>query len=203
MSNKLRLDRKQLAALFQNNHQAIVAFEKVLGDTGQVLPTTIEEAAAQATQALAMAGQALSMMQEFLSVFEAIETAPEASFPAFPDDTAPTVQVGSLASQSADNVRIEGGTVDNTPIGSAGASSGAFTSISASAEITSSVADGTAPFIVESTTPVDNLHVARATLADEASKLAAPTTLPAAATDLPTVITLANALRTAAIAKGL
>lgn len=75
--------------------------------------------------------------------------------------------------------------------------------LSVSAQITSTVADGTAPLVVASTTQVPNLYVARAALADVATVLAAPNAYPAAATDLPTVIALANALRTAALAKGL
>jgi len=56
---------------------------------------------------------------------------------------------------------------------------------------------GTPPLVVASTTKVANLYV------EKADKLGNPTTLPAAATDLPTTITLVNALRAAGIAKGL
>jgi hypothetical protein len=75
--------------------------------------------------------------------------------------------------------------------------------LTATGQITTSIATGTAPFVVTSTTKVSNLYVDRAALADTATALASPSAFPAAATDLPTVITLANALRTAAIAKGL
>lgn len=70
-------------------------------------------------------------------------------------------------------------------------------------QLVSTVAIGTAPLAITSTTLVPNLYVARAALADEATVLASPTTFPAAAIDLASVITLANALRAAAIAKGL
>lgn len=53
---------------------------------------------------------------------------------------------------------------------------------------------------VTSTDKVDNLYAARAALAD---KLGAPTDLPQAATDAASTQTLVNALRAAAIAKGL
>lgn len=75
--------------------------------------------------------------------------------------------------------------------------------LSVSAQITSTAAVGTAPLVVASTTQVPNLYVARATLADAATTLTSPNAYPAAATDLPTVIALANALRAAAVAKGL
>lgn len=76
-------------------------------------------------------------------------------------------------------------------------------SVTASGQLRSTVGTGTAPLVVTSTTQVPNLYVARAALADVATALASPSAIPAAATDLATVITLANALRTAALAKGL
>lgn len=57
-----------------------------------------------------------------------------------------------------------------------------------------------ASIAVTSTDLVDNLYAARAALAD---KLGPPTNLPPAATDAATTQTLVNALRAAAIAKGL
>lgn len=73
-------------------------------------------------------------------------------------------------------------------------------SLAVSQQLRSTVATGTAPLAVASTTKVDNLHVEHAAQADA---LTAPSTFPAAATDLPTCIALANALRAAAISKGL
>ncbi len=69
-------------------------------------------------------------------------------------------------------------------------------------QFVSTVAIGTAPLVVTSTTQVANLYGARAVLADTATIMTNPTTYPANATDLPTVITLANALKAANIAKG-
>lgn len=56
------------------------------------------------------------------------------------------------------NVNIDGGSVDGTAIGANSASTGAFTSISASSQISSSLATGTAPFSIASTTVVSNLN---------------------------------------------
>lgn len=73
-------------------------------------------------------------------------------------------------------------------------STGKFTTVE------STVATGTAPFKVASTTKVTNLYADRAASADS---LTLPSSYPANATDLPTCIALANALKTAALAKGL
>jgi hypothetical protein len=66
------------------------------------------------------------------------------------------------------NVAITGGTItgvgltldslNNTPIGSTTPSTGAFTTLSASGQITSTVATGTAPLVIASTTAVANLN---------------------------------------------
>lgn len=197
---KLGLPRNLLSKIAQGNHESIVALERVFGDVGSVLPTTIEEAAAQANQAIAMAAQALSMVSELLAALEAVEMAPVREPIQLPDDTSPSVQIGSIASQNADYVDIDGGSIDGTPIGINAAEDAKFKKIDASDQVTSTVATGTAPFVVASTTRVLNLNVARAGQADG---LTSPNSYPAPATDLPTVIALANALRSAAIAKGL
>ena len=56
------------------------------------------------------------------------------------------------------NVNIDGGSVDGAAIGANSASTGAFTSISASSQFSSSLATGTAPFSIASTTVVSNLN---------------------------------------------
>lgn len=89
MSNRLRLDRKQLASLFGNNHAAIVAFEKVLGDTNSLLPTTIEEAAVLAGSALAVAQQALALLAELGAAIEQLAGEPCAPDAPDADDTTP------------------------------------------------------------------------------------------------------------------
>ncbi len=75
--------------------------------------------------------------------------------------------------------------------------------VQASKQLKSTVATGTAPLVVSSTTLVNNLYVDRAVLADTATILTVPTSFPANATDLPTAITLVNAIKAAGVAKGL
>lgn len=62
-----------------------------------------------------------------------------------------TVDLGS-------SVNIDGGNIDGTAIGASSASTGAFTSVSASSQITSTVTTGTAPLVIASTTGVTNLN---------------------------------------------
>jgi hypothetical protein len=71
------------------------------------------------------------------------------------------------AALDADRVRLNGpgalqiadALVDNTPIGLTTPSTGAFTTAAASGQITSTVATGTAPLVIASTTKVANLNV--------------------------------------------
>jgi hypothetical protein len=196
----LKLDRRTLAQLLQGNHQAIVVFERMLGDVGGTLPSTIEEANALAGQALALVqvqGALLSLVAEALAQ---LEGAPAPLPQVDHDDTTPRAHLGTISSQNADQIEIIGGTIDSTPIGQTTAAAAKFTTVAASGQVTSSIADGTAPLVITSTTRVANLNVAAAGAADA---LTNPTNFPPAATDLPTVITLANALRAAAISKGL
>lgn len=216
--SKLNLDRATLAQLLQGNARAIAAFEQVLGDVGFALPSTIEEANALAGQALAAAQAALAMAAMLAEALARIEHAPALPPQVEADDHAPRTHLGTISGQNADQVEITGGTVDSTAIGATTAAIGKFTTLAASGQITSTIADGTAPLVVTSATKVPNLYVDRAALADTATtattatsatsagtanSLTNPTALPAAATDLPTVIALANALRGAAQSKGL
>jgi len=155
---KLGLDRQQLARFFQNNAEAIRAFEKVF-DSVESTPASIEEVAAIAGTAAALGNLALSLISGVSALVEQLGTAPaEVPAPAV-DDFAPALALGTLAQQNADSVTITGGAIDGTPIGAAAASTGAFTSISASGQITSTLASGTAPLAVTSTTKVANLNV--------------------------------------------
>lgn len=54
---------------------------------------------------------------------------------------------------------VSGGAINSAPIGATTASSGAFTSLSTSSQITNTVATGTAPMAISSTTKVSNLNV--------------------------------------------
>ena len=56
-------------------------------------------------------------------------------------------------------VDINGGTIDGTAIGGAAVSTGAFSTLSATGVITSTLSTGTAPFTIASTTKVANLNV--------------------------------------------
>jgi hypothetical protein len=86
---------------------------------------------------------------------------------------------GSVVVSKAD---INGGTVDGTSVGASSASTGAFTTLSATGQLTSTVADGTAPMVVTSTTKVANLNVDKLDGADWAAPAALGSTTPAAAT---------------------
>jgi hypothetical protein len=112
------------------------------------------------------------------------------------DQLTPLDPIRSMAYQDASNVKIKGGSIDGTPIGATTPNTAKFTTVQASGQITSTVATGTAPFVVASTTLVPNLHAATA------DSLGTAGTYPADATDLPTVIALANYIKSRNISKG-
>jgi len=60
---------------------------------------------------------------------------------------------------AADAIQITSTGLNSAPIGVTTPSSGAFTTLSATGQITSTIAIGTAPFVVTSTTPVTNLSI--------------------------------------------
>lgn len=66
--------------------------------------------------------------------------------------------VVTFASSVLTSADINGGTIDGTAIGGAVTAAGAFTTVSASGQITSTVSTGTAPIVVASTTKVTNLN---------------------------------------------
>lgn len=78
--------------------------------------------------------------------------------PMWQDDVAPRTELGTMSAQNADYVEITGGGIDNTPIGAIIPSSSAFTTISATGQITSTLATGAAPMVIASTTKVSNLN---------------------------------------------
>jgi len=198
----LKLDRRTLSQLLQGNQQAIVTFERMLNDVGNTLPSTIEEANALAGQALALAqvqGALLSLVADALA---RLEGAPAPLPQVDHDDTTPRAHLGTISGQNADQVEITGGAVDGTTIGQTTAADAKFKKLAASDQITSTVADGTAPLVVASKTKVANLYADRAATADSAGNLGAPTAYPANATDLASAITLVNALKAANTAKG-
>lgn len=193
------LNRAQIAKIAGGVPQTIAALEKIVGDVGG-FPSTIEEANALAGQALALVqvqGALIALLAESL---EQLEGAPAAPPQVEADDHAPRTHLGTISSQDHDAVEITGGAIDATEIGKTTSADAKFKKVEASDQITSTVADGTAPLVVASATRVTNLNVASAGTADS---LTSPSTYPADATDLPSAIALANALKAAAQSKGL
>lgn len=184
---KLMLDRAAISRLAQGVPQTISALERVFGDVDGTLPTTIEEANALAGQALAVAQGALASLAVLAEAIAQLDAAPAPLPQIEQDDTAPRPHLGTMASQNADQVEISGGTA-------------ALSTLLLSSQLTSSAPNGTPPFAVASTTRVTGLNVARAGTADA---LTSPSTFPGEAIDLDTAIILVNALRAAAISKGL
>lgn len=187
---RLRLDRAAIAKLAQGVPQTIRALEEIFGDVDGTLPSTIEEANALAGQALALVQVQASLLSLMAEALERLESAPAPLPQVDPDDTAPRAHVGTLASQNADQVDIAGGAAT-------------LDTLTVLGQVTSMVETGAPPFLISSTDLVENLYVERSALADESTRLTDPTTFPPVASDLATVITLANALRAAGIAKGL
>lgn len=154
---KLKLTRDQLAK-FLPDHQAIRAFEQLFDDVDVTIPDANDEANNNAGIALAVANAALAEVANIISELQLALNAPVAQPATFPDDLAPRLEVGTIASQNADAVSITGGAIDGVTFGAVTPGSAAFTSISYSGQLTSTVATGTAPFIVTSTTKVVNLN---------------------------------------------
>ncbi|MES2346311.1 MAG: hypothetical protein V4641_01950 [Pseudomonadota bacterium] len=153
---KLGLDRQQLAS-FLPNAEAIRAFEKVF-EAVTTTPTTIEEVAALAGTAAALGNLALSLISSLSTVIEQLSTAPADEPLIEVDNFTPASVTGTLGQQNADSAEITGGTIDGTTIGATTASTGKFTTLSASGQITSTLATGTAPLVVASVTKVANLN---------------------------------------------
>lgn len=197
----LKLDRSILSSIAQGNALAIKQLEKFFAEVDG-LPATIEEASNLAGSSLALGQVNAALLAMLIDVVDQLDCAPAPAAPPEADDIAPRTHLGTMSCQNADLVEITGGAIDNTPIGSSTAAAAKVTTLAASGQITSTVAPGAPPLVIASTDLVANLYAARAKVADSAS-LGAPTTFPPAATDLPTAITLVNALRAAAINKGL
>jgi len=88
------------------------------------------------------------------------------------------VNGGALGTPSSGTVTNLTGTASiniNGTVGATTPTTGAFTTVSASGQITSTVATGTAPFVVSSTTQVANLNAATAGTATNATNVAITT----------------------------
>jgi hypothetical protein len=199
---KLNLTRDVLAQIAQGNKRAIAALEQVFEDVGDTFPSTIEEANALAGSALAVAQASAAALALLADALARLDAAPATPPHVEADDTTPRAHLGTISAQNADSVEITGGTVDGTAIGATTAAAAKFTTVSASGQIASTVSTGTAPLVIASTTKVANLYVDRAASADTAANLGTAATYPANATDLPSCIALANAIKAANIAKG-
>lgn len=178
---KLKLTREHLAK-FLPDHQAIRAFEQLFDDVDVTIPDASDEANNNAGIALAVANAALAEVANIISELQLALNAPVAEPPIFPDDLAPRLEIGTIASQNADAVTITGGSIDGVTFGAVAPSAATFTSISYSGQLTSTVATGTAPMVVASTTKVANLNADLLDGADWASPAAIGSTTPAAGT---------------------
>lgn len=178
---KLKLTREHLAK-FLPDHQTIRAFEQLFDDVNVTIPDASDEANNNAGIALAVANAALAEVANIISELQLALNAPVAEPPIFPDDLAPRLEIGTIASQNADAVAITGGSIDGATFGATTPGAATFTSISYSGQLTSTVATGTAPFVVASATKVANLNVDLLDGADWASPAAIGTTTPAAGT---------------------
>jgi hypothetical protein len=175
-SGPLNLNRDQLAKALGGNFPVIRAFEQLVLDRNAT-PATIEEATATANSALAVAASALDLLAEVSASLEAISKAP-AQAPETSEDTyipaVATPVLGSIAEQDADSVAIAGGTIEGTSVGASSASTGRFTTLLAVQGFGCNGASAQTSYALGS-----------------------------AATDLSTVIALANAMRTALINNGI
>lgn len=199
---KLSLSRDVLAKIAQNNQRAVIALEQVFEDVGDTFPSTIDEANALAGSALAIGQANAALLSLLADVLQRLETMPTQVPQVDVDDTMPRVHLGTISVQDADNIEVTGGVIDNTAIGLTTAADAKFKKVSASDQITSTVATGTAPLVIASTTKVTNLYVDRAASADTASSLGTAGSYPADATDLATCIALTNYIKSRNTSKG-
>jgi hypothetical protein len=182
----------------------IQLFRRTGGSSGSALDdlsvnvATLEDdpEVAALSQALAGVNIQLQTLADAGSAQDALTKAQRLLQDAIIDQMTPLDPIRSMAYQDAAHVKISGGTIDGTSIGQTTTADAKFTTIAASGQITSTIATGTAPFVVTSTTVVPNLHVSTA------DSLGTAGSYPADATDLPTVIALANYIKSRNISKG-
>lgn len=152
-SNPLGVSREQLRQ-FLPNHETIRAFEQLLADVGVNLPDTVEQANNNANTAIAMAAAAVAALAEITDALDAALSAPAALpheaqedyspapfFPCYSVEDVPANQVGTLGVQNENDVDISGGQINDTTIGAATPSSGAFTTLTASSTVNLSPAN--------------------------------------------------------------
>lgn len=156
-NNVLGLTREQLSK-FLPDQQSIRAFEKLVIDATTTTPENVEAVTNIANSALAMAAAAISQLSELVETLDAALIAPAPQPEEERENYTPSYggSLGTMAYQNDDEVDITGGSIAGVTISSA---SGSFTNISYSGQLTSTVATGTAPMVVASTTKVTNLNV--------------------------------------------
>ncbi|MES2352075.1 MAG: hypothetical protein V4641_31285 [Pseudomonadota bacterium] len=137
---RLKLDRQTLA-LFLPNHQSIVAFEQIFNDVENNLPSGVEAATALATAAAALANLALQMVGRQEEQIEQLSFLPAVAQVEPDEPYTPALALGTLGQQNADSVEITGGAIDGTTVGATSASTGAFTTLTASGAVALSPAN--------------------------------------------------------------
>lgn len=120
MSRMKPLTRNQLAA-FLPNHEAVKAFERVMGEVYELIPAdvaainaSIEEVLNLAASASAKSDDALALVSRIADALELIALQPAAIVVSVPEDFLPPVQIGTMGEQQADRVSITGGIVAAT-----------------------------------------------------------------------------------------
>lgn len=175
-SGPLNLNRDQLAKALGGSFPVMRAFEQLVTDNNAT-PATIEEATAAANSALAVAASALDLIAELVTSLDVLSLAPARSLEESEDTFVPayaTPILGSIAEQEAESVAITGGSIDGTSVGVTTAAPGRFTTLLAAQGFGCNGAAAQPRYALGSD-----------------------------ATDLATVITLANAMRAALIANGI
>lgn len=147
------ITRNQLAE-FLPDSRAIKAFERLLTQVNETIPENtetltrlVQEAFIDAAIADAKANQAIAALNRIASALEQLALAPQqptasnvgldrlAFAPVYPpvtysfDNLAPPVQMGTIAQQNSDNVKVAGGSINGTSIGATAQSTGKFTTI--------------------------------------------------------------------------
>ena len=213
MPSILGLTREQLKS-FLPDHQSIRSFEQLQRSVAIDTPETIDQANNNANSAYALATAAMAQIAFILEDLENALNAPVSS-------------IGTIGYQNADEVEVTGGSIDGTPVGVTVASAGAFTTLSATLAVTlnsvnanvSIAPSGTGSATINPATvgTINNMSLGATTAATVRGTTVTATgafgcngktaqtsaALAAAATDLPTVIALANSIRTALINNGI
>ena len=152
-SKFLGLSREQLRQ-FLPDHQSIRVFEQLQNTIGTDIPDESESNSNAANDAFALAVSALAQLVELISELEQALSDPAqpsdeeaedfTQAPALsaddPEDMAPAIQIGTIASQNADEVEITGGSIDGAVIGATTPANGTFGTLASTGSAT--IGDG-------------------------------------------------------------